>query len=181
MKMTKILSLLSCLILLVGLMAGCGGNPTSSSAPAGDSSSEASSMVEDSSSSSEVVVNELKTAFFDAHIVSAELVDEYEGKAPTEGGVFLKVEISVTNTMDQTITMFDTDFQAKYGDAGALPMEAFNDEMAPIEYDLEPGEEATYTYVYEIASGSEDVSILFEEAFDNGKTGETYTFPLDLG
>ena len=73
------------------------------------------------------------------------------------------------------------ELKAKYGDAGALPMEAFNDEMAPIEYDLEPGEEATYTYVYEIASGSEDVSILFEEAFDNGETGETYTFPLDLG
>ena len=71
MKMTKILSLLSCLILLVGLMAGCGGNPTSSSAPAGDSSSEASSVVEDSSASSEVVVNELKTPPFSMHILSA--------------------------------------------------------------------------------------------------------------
>lgn len=178
MKMTKIISLLSCLVLLAGLMVGCGGNTGSSSAPAEDSSSVTSSVPD---SSSEVVTNELKTAFFDAHIVSAELVDEYGGKTPTEGGVFLKVEISVTNTMEQNITMVDTDFQAEYGDGvGALPMEAFNDEMAPVEYDLEPGEEATYTYVYEIADGSEDISIVFIEEFDNGETGETYRFPVEL-
>ena len=182
MKMTKIISLLSCLVLLCGLMVGCGGNTTSSSsssAPAGDSSSEVSSVVPDSSS--EVAVNALKTAFFEAHIASAELVEEYDGKTPTEGGVFLKVAISVTNTMEQDITMVDTDFQAEYGDGvGALPMEAFNDEMAPIEYDLEPGEEATYPYVYEIAAGSEDISIVFIEEFDNGETGETYRFPVEL-
>lgn len=177
MKKIKIAALVCCLTVLTGLFAACG-NDSSLSQPV---SSDVSSSLAATPAPTEEPKEETKTAFFDAHIVSAELLDEYDGKTPTEGGVFLKVEISVTNTMEENIWMLDGDFQLKWGKANvAAPIEAFNDEMAPAEYELEPKKEAAYTYLYEIPAGSEEFSVMFVEQFDDETTGETYYIPVEL-
>lgn len=177
MKKIKIAALVCCLALLTGLFAACG-NDSSLSEPG---SSSAASSLTATPAPTEEPKEETKTAFFDAHIVSAELLDEYDGKTPTEGGAFLKVEISVTNTMKKNIWMIDADFQVEWKKGiGAQAMEAFNDEMAPIEYELEPEEEATYTYVYEVPAGSKEFSIIYIEEFDNKEIGETYRIPVEL-
>ncbi len=103
MKKIKIAALVCCLALLTGLFAACG-NDSSLSEPG---SSSAASSLTATPAPTEEPKEETKTAFFDAHIVSAELLDEYDGKTPTEGGAFLKVEISVTNTMKKEIYLFD--------------------------------------------------------------------------
>ena len=177
MKKIKIAALVCCLTVLTGLFAACG-NDSSLSEPA---SSDVSSSLAATPAPTEEPKEETQTAFFDAHIVSAELLDEYDGKTPTEGGVFLKVVISVTNTMEENIWMLDEDFQIKWSEgAGAVPMEAFNDEMVPLEYELEPKEEAAYTYLYEVPAGSEEFSIVFIEKFEDETLGDTYYIPVEL-
>lgn len=182
MKKMKIAALVCCVCLTVLVLAGCGASKAPASSSASSSSAASSSAAATATPApTEAPAEVTKTAFFDFQVDSAELVDEYDGKKPSEGGAYLKLKISVTNTMDQDITMFDTDFQLKWNEKnGTLPLEASNDEMAPTQYTLKKGESASYVYVYEVPTGVEDFSVIFIEEFDNNKTGETYSIPVKL-
>lgn len=177
MKKIKIAALVCCLALLTGLFAACG-NDSSLSEPG---SSSAASSLTATPAPTEEPKEETKTAFFDAHIVSAELLDEYDGKTPTEGGAFLKVEISVTNTMKKEIYLFDNDFLLTWHEGvEAEPLPKFNDEMAPEEAKLEPGAATSYIYLYEVPAGTEEFTVLFQELFEGDVEGEIFKLPIEL-
>ena len=117
----------------------------------------------------------------------AQLVDEYGGKTPTQGGKFLKMEITVTNITTTTVPMYDTDFQlVTSNNTVILPQETFNDEMVPMEYELKEGEAATYTYIYDVPAEETEFKVLYQEEYDDPATGEsrvqgeTYKVPVEL-
>ena len=129
----------------------------------------------------------METYFFDFTVNSAYLTADYEGYTPAEGNVLLVASITVKNTFQESIEMYDTDFQLAWGeedDAYAYPvttdMETF-EELDPVgenqlpgTYPLAVNEERSGELVYEVPSGYTDFSICYLEMFDDGtEEGDT--------
>lgn len=58
----------------------------------------------------------MHTMFFDFTVTGAYLAKEYEGYQPAEGNQLLVADITVKNTFRESIEMYDTDFQAQWGE-----------------------------------------------------------------
>lgn len=128
----------------------------------------------------------MQTYFFTYSVNSAYLTDSFEGYAPAEGNALLVAEMTVKNTGRQSIEMYDTDFQAQWGDEEGFSL--------PITFDMETGEDlgtvsdkqfpGTYTLgvnesrtallVFEVPAGNRDLSISHMEYFSDGTTGDTF-------
>ena len=138
------------------------------------------------------VQDTMETYFFEFTVNSAYLTNDYAGYTPAEGNTLLVADITVKNTFQQSIEMYDTDFQAQWGDdaedAFAIPittdMETFT-ELDPIGENQLPGtytlgveEERTGELVYEVPAGHVDFSISYLEQFvdeaGEESTGEVY-------
>ena len=138
------------------------------------------------------VQDTMETYFFEFTVNSAYLTNDYAGYTPAEGNTLLVADITVKNTFQESIEMYDTDFQAQWGDdaddAYAIPitidMETFT-ELDPIGENQLPGtyplavdEERTGELVYEVPAGHVDFSISYLEQFVNEageeSTGEVY-------
>ena len=134
----------------------------------------------------------METYFFDFTVNSAYLTNDYEGYTPAEGNTLLVADITVKNTFQESIEMYDIDFQAQWGEEGedayAYPittdMETFT-ELDPVGENQLPGtypmavdEERNGELVYEVPAGHVDFSISYLEQFvdDAGEesTGEVY-------
>ena len=134
----------------------------------------------------------METFFFDFTVNGAYLADSYEGYTPAEGNTLLVAEVTVKNTYRESIEMYDTDFQAQWGDeaedAYAYPIitdpETFSeldpvgDQQLPGTYLLAVDEERTGDLVFEVPDGNTDFSISYLEMFDDGTedgdTGDVY-------
>lgn len=91
----------------------------------------------------------METYFFDFTVNSAYLTSDYAGHTPAEGNVLLVADITVKNTFQQSIEMYDTDFQVQWDDG--------DDAYAyPITTDME-----TYTEVDPVGRTSCPVHILW--------------------
>lgn len=128
----------------------------------------------------------MQTYFFTYSINAASLCDTYEGYAPAEGNKLLVAEMTIKNTGRKSIEMYDTDFQAQWGDE--------EDFSLPITFNMETGEElepvganqlpGTYTLgvneartgllVFEVPAGNRDLSISYMEYFSDDTTGDTF-------
>lgn len=129
----------------------------------------------------------MKTYFFDYTVNSAYVTNEFEGYTPSEGNSLLVAEVTVKNTFEEDIEMYDTDFQAQWDsdgdedfsvpitydgtDEGVAPL---NDQQLAGTYTLPKGEEITGLLVFEVPSGKTDLSVSYMEAFDDDSTGTTY-------
>lgn len=135
----------------------------------------------------------METYFFDFTVNSAYLTSDYAGHTPAEGNVLLVADITVKNTFRESIEMYDTDFQAQWGEdedpeAYSIPIttdpETFT-ELEPVGGDQLPGtyplavdEERSGQLVYEVPQGYVDFSLSYLELYDDGSeeenTGDTY-------
>ena len=124
----------------------------------------------------------MHTEFFDYTVNSAYLCDDYEGYIPAEGYRLLVADVTVKNTFNESIPMFDTDFQAQWTDdsedAYALPltyyMDQVSDQQLPTEYELAVDEERTGALVFEVPEGEKDFSISYLELFEDGSEGDVF-------
>ena len=73
----------------------------------------------------------MQTYFFDYTVNSAYTCTEFAGTTPAEGSMFLVADVTVRNTDNRSIEMYDTDFQAQWGSDGE------EDFRVPITYDTE--------------------------------------------
>lgn len=128
-----------------------------------------------------------KTYFFNYQVDSAYVCSEYEGYKPEEGNQLLVADITVKNTFDNEIEMYDTDFQAQWGGEGdddfRFPitfdgteegMAPLTDEQLPGIYTMAKGESRSGLLVFEVPDGTQDFSISYMEAFDDDSTGDTF-------
>lgn len=128
----------------------------------------------------------LKTEWFSFSVDSAETATEYAGYTPEDGNMLLDLVVTVTNTTDDEIEMYDADF---YLDDPAdteyyvFSLDPIDDTMMPLAYPLAPDETVTYHLVFEVSADSEGFKLLYtEEGVDgsgNEVTGDTYT--VDVG
>lgn len=129
----------------------------------------------------------MHTYFFDYTVESAYVCDDFEGYTADAGNQILVAEVTVKNTHKESIEMYDTDFQAQWGDDGdddyEVPItydgtdtavEPLTDEQLPGIYDLGVNESRTGLLVFEVPEGKKDFSISYMEAFDDDSTGTTY-------
>lgn len=168
--MKRLLTLALASVMALGLTA-CGGGAASSEGRTGDT---------------------METYFFDFTVNSAYLTEEYAGYTPAaEGDMLLVAEVTVKNTFQESIEMYDTDFQLAWGedeDAYCYPittdMETFTEldpvgeNQLPGTYPLAVDEERIGELVYEVPADQKDFSIAYLEMFDDGTeegdTGDYY-------
>ncbi|BAK98571.1 hypothetical protein OBV_13730 [Oscillibacter valericigenes Sjm18-20] len=119
--------------------------------------------------------------FFDFTVNSAYTCGSLEEYTPEAGKQLLVVELTIKNTFNETIPMFDTDFQARWNEqddpdnAFANPVETVvSEDQLEAEYDLAVDEERTGLLIFEIPEDHQDYSIVYLEELDNGTTGDLY-------
>ena len=130
----------------------------------------------------------MNTYFFDFTVNSAVLTDSY-GDVTLEEDAFLVASVTVKNTTNDAITMYDTDFQAQWDeeadDAYSLPITyEYEDGLLdtlrqlPSEYELKAGESKTGELVFVVPAGREEYSISYLELFtdSDGKDVEGDVF-----
>ncbi len=128
----------------------------------------------------------MQTYFFNYSVNSAYVCDSYEGYTPAEGNALLVAEVTVKNTGRQSIEMYDTDFQAQWGDEEGFSvpitydmetgaeLETVSAEQLPGIYTLGINESKTGLLVFEIPAGMYDLSISYMEYFSDESTGDTF-------
>ena len=137
----------------------------------------------------------MHTYFMNFAVNSAYTCDTLGGYTPSDGNQLLVVDLGVKNTMTRSLPMYDTDFQAQWGDsdddeAYAWPItsnaelalsshqpvseSALSDEQLPEEYEISVNGEKTGLLIYEVPVGEKDFSVSFQEYFDDNNTGDIY-------
>lgn len=129
----------------------------------------------------------MKTYFFSYQVDSAYVCSEFEGYKPEEGKQLLVASVTIKNTFDDEIEMYDTDFQAQWGGEGeddfSFPitfdgteegLATLTDDQLPGIYTLPKGETKTGLLIFEVPGGLQDFSISYMEAFSDDSTGDTF-------
>lgn len=138
----------------------------------------------------------LSNMFFDFTVNSAESTDSYFGYPAAADGQLVVCSVTVKNTTDNDLPMYDADFQLQWGSgdedyAWALnPMEEdengipSNSQM-PLEWTLPVDGEATYDLVFEAPADVSSFSLVYLERYtdENGNEGEgdLYSVAFQLG
>lgn len=171
--MKRIIALLLT-VLSVAALAGC-------SAPGKTSESDENAGYADENGSARGYFGDtMHTYFFDFAVNSAFVCSEYDGYTPADGNELLVAEITVKNTFQESITMYDTDFQAQWNDnaddAFSFPIidQNFSSDVLPEAYDLKVNETCTGILVFEVPEGHDDFSISSQEAFETDNVDEAY-------
>ena len=114
----------------------------------------------------------VSTLWFDYVVNSAEPMETYEGYTAAEGNKLVVVDLTMKNTFDESVPMFDTDFQLYWGEYGddewALPLEVYCEAQFPADYYLSINETREGVLVYEVPSDIRDFTLAFLEVKDNG-------------
>lgn len=124
----------------------------------------------------------METYFFDYTVNSAYLCDEYNGYLPADGKRLLVAEVTVKNTFNESIEMYDTDFQVQWNTDGEddydVPITYYadpvSDDQLPAVYELGVNEEQTGLLVFEVPEGYKDFSISYLEMFDDDSEGDVF-------
>lgn len=131
----------------------------------------------------------LHTYFFDYTVNSAYTCQEFSGYTADENCKLLIVEVTVKNTFENSVEMYDIDFQAEWNAEGdgenyRIPVttdpdtneefEPLSDEQLPGTYELAVDEERTGLLVYQVPSDVQDFCIAYLESFDDNTTGESF-------
>lgn len=121
------------------------------------------------------------TMFFDYTVLSAESPAEYYGYTAEDGSKLVVVRVSVKNDFGSTLPMYDTDFILFWGNGsgeGTYAVDAFNDKMMPLEWELADGKEATWDMLFEVPAGKMDFSLSYLEEYTdrngNDQEGDWY-------
>ena len=142
------------------LLAGC------SAAPAPDSRSNETSQTEFQ------IGDAVATAWFEYTILHVQAADIYEEYAASSGSELIVVELSIRNTFQKLVPLFDADFQLYWGayreDEWALPIAQFCNDQLPMEYILSAGETWEGVLLYEVPVAASDFTFAFLERFNNG-------------
>ena len=126
--------------------------------------------------------------FMDFTVNSAYTTGDYHGHTAPEGMKVLVVNMSIKNTFNESLPMYDDDFQGQWTassetDEFAWPiteaedgsdLEVVSEEQLPAEYELAVNETRTGDLVFDVPADEKDFSISHLELFDDDSEGDTF-------
>lgn len=135
-----------------------------------------------------VIGQTMRTAFFDFQVNSVKMTDTCQGYVPPEGYAILNVNITVHNTLDQELNMYDTDFQITWGegeDEWDVPLTyAVNtlsgDDLLKTAYKLQRNESITGDIVYQVPTDSDYYIFSYLEQFSDDTEGDLFAVYFGL-
>lgn len=174
--MKKLLSIALTLALALSL-AACGG-----------SSSGKSNVIKPTDGYADGAMGDtMRTKFFDYTVNSAYLCSRLDGYVPADGNELLVADVTVVNTFGEEIEMYDTDFQAQWGESGddafSVPitcgpngeyLDPVVDDQLPSVYPLADKESRTGLLIFEVPTGYSEFSVSYMEYFADDSTGDTF-------
>ena len=131
-----------------------------------------SNMTLPSNEPTPAIMDTKSTAWFDYTVKKAENVIAYEGYTAQTGNQLIVIDLSLVNTFNDSVPMFDTDFQLGWGtysdDEIALPLAPYSSNQLPEEYNLAVNETREGMLVYEVPNNVTDFTFSFLEVYENG-------------
>lgn len=182
--MKRWFSLAAVLLLLLAL-AACGGEAGSASGSGGGGGGE----VRAEDGYAEARIGDLVHSYFmDFTVNSAYTTADYHGHTAPEGGKVLVVEMTIKNTFNESLPMYDDDFQGQWSassetDEFAWPItegengfdrDVVAEEQLPAQYELAVNESRTGTLVFDVPADEKDFSVSHIELFDDNSEGDTF-------
>lgn len=119
----------------------------------------------------------VSTALFDFTIDGVQAVDAYAGLTPEADGLLVRMDLTVTNTTDEALTMFAQDFQIQWGEGAedfGCCLEAADETMVPYSYRVEPGGSHTGVMVVQVPAGTDGLIVAYQEMLASGEPGTAY-------
>lgn len=174
------------LTLLLALTA-CGGG--SGSADAGGSGGAGSGEVRAEDGYAEARIGDVVHSYFmDFTVNSAYTTSDYHGHTAPEGMKVLVVNMTIKNTFNETLPMYDDDFQGQWSASSeteefAWPITEAEDgsdldtvsgEQLPGTYELAVNESRTGELVFDVPADEKDFSVSHMELFDDDSEGDTF-------
>ena len=175
--MKKLVSFLAVAMMVLSLSA-CG-------------TSELKELFSDSNNGVDSYGDVVETAFFDFSVNGAYLTKDYHGYKPADGMELLVADMTIKNSFDKSIPMYDTDFLVLWGedddDAFAWPVTTnpangnvveaayVDEEQLPAEYELDVRQSRRGMLVFAVPEGYHDFTICtFDSYQDDAEEGDTY-------
>ena len=127
----------------------------------------------------------MTNVFFSFSVNRAELTDNYEGEMAERGFLFLVAEITVTNTFDETLPMWASDFLVQWGDGDddyGYPLVHFAETQMEDEFNLEVGADVTADVVFEVPlqEGGNEYNISYLEYYEDDVEGNMFYVMFNL-
>ena len=122
----------------------------------------------------------LRTAWFDFAVTDAYLTDEIAGYEAEDGYDYLVVSVSLRNTFNDSVPMYDGDFMIKWGDGKYENVYCYDgdehvlEDQFPSEYEIGVKEIKSGTLIFGVPADKEDFSFVFREYYEDGSEGNDY-------
>lgn len=126
------------------------------------------------------IKDKVSAKWYDFTINSVEFVQEYAGYTASDGNTLVHANITVNNTSDKTVYLFDGDFALVWDLSSeersyTYSLEAYTDTMLKNETAIGIGEEKTIDTVYEISKDTKKpMAIYYYEQYSDGQKGNKY-------
>lgn len=113
----------------------------------------------------------VSTVLFDFTVSDPQTLDSYTGIDIPDGQKLVQMFLKVSNTSDQTYTMFAEDFQIQWGegenDFGTC-LEAVDDYMMPYSYQLDPGKTYSGMMLVLVPEDCTQLTVAYQEMKASG-------------
>lgn len=123
----------------------------------------------------------MRSYFFDFTVNNAYLCDVYGSYLPAPGNDLLVIDLTIKNTFNRSLPMFDSDFMVTWGEEEDYDVPVtyyggitFDEEVFPSEYTLKVNESRDGIMIFEVPEGNGDFSIFYLEVFDDDSTGDVF-------
>lgn len=126
------------------------------------------------------IKDKVSAKWYDFTVNSVEFTKTYETYTASDGNTLVHANITINNTSDKTIYLFDGDFALVWNLSDenrsyTYSLEAFTDTMLTNELAIGIGETKTIDTVYEISSDTKKpMAIYYYEQYSDGQKGNKY-------
>ena len=125
----------------------------------------------------------VSTALFDFTVAEPQTLDAYPGIQIPDGRKLVTMLLTVSNTSDQTYTMFAGDFQIQWGggaeDFGPC-LAAVDDTMLPYGYELAPGASRSGAMLALVPADCTALTVAYQEQNAAGRRVAAYFVEVPL-
>lgn len=124
----------------------------------------------------------VSTALFDFTVADPRTLDAYAGVEIPDGQKLVAMQLTVTNTSDQTYTMFSEDFQIQWGGAEDFGpcLAAVDDTMLPYGYELAPGASRSGAMLALVPADCTALTVAYQEQNAAGRRVAAYFVEVPL-